>query len=379
MNAVRGDIAPVSHAFPGGPSVLAYPPAAIARGSLPIASLPPDPHPVTHLPVPRADGRTVREIIDATETDAWLLTHRGRLVAEEYPAAGGPEAAGRHPILSVSKSLVGTVVGALCDAGVLDVSSPVGRYVPELRRTGYAGASIRDLLDMRSGIDFAERYSGDDTDLARMRSAVAQGSESVHNVLLSLRQKSAHSGPFEYRSCETDALAWVCEAASGTPMPTLMSVLVWRKLGAESDATVSVDREATGLFDGGISATARDLARFGAVYLRDGLALPGARVVSASWVADTLAGAADSREAFRASPDDTRMPGGMYRNQFWLPYPGSDVLLCIGIYGQLIYLNRRADVVAVKLSSWPRAQDAGRLLATLHAFDAISDWLEPRR
>jgi hypothetical protein len=66
------------------------------------------------------------------------------------------------------------------------------------------------------------------------------------------------------------------------------------------------------------------------------------------------------------------MPGGMYRNQMWFPYEGNDVLLCLGIHGQMVYINRPAQVVAVKLSSWPHPQDASKLFPTVRAFDAIA-------
>ena len=63
----------------------------------------------------------------------------------------------------------------------------------------------------------------------------------MYDFLLTLQQKSPHGGPFDYRSCETDVLGWVCEAATGTPMPDLMSELVWSRIGAQSDATIGVD------------------------------------------------------------------------------------------------------------------------------------------
>jgi len=95
-------------------------------------------------------------------------------------------------------------------------------------------------------------------------------------------------------------------------------------------------------------------------------------VVSLSWIADTFAGGIDSRAAFADSPDDNRMPGGMYRNQCWFPHPGNNVLLCLGIHGQMIYVNRAADLVAAKLSSWPLPQDANKLFSTIAAFDEIA-------
>ena len=96
------------------------------------------------------------------------------------------------------------------------------------------------------------------------------------------------------------------------------------------------------------------------------------QVLPPAWVDDTLAGGPDSREAFAASPDDNRMPGGMYRNQVWFPYPGNDVLACLGIHGQMIYVNRAADLVAAKVSSWPAPQDAAKMFPTLAAFDAVA-------
>jgi CubicO group peptidase (beta-lactamase class C family) len=85
-----------------------------------------------------------------------------------------------------------------------------------------------------------------------------------------------------------------------------------------------------------------------------------------------VAGTTDSREAFAACPVDNGMPGGSYRNQFWIPYPSDAVLLCLGIHGQMIYINRPARVVAAKLSSWPLPQDAWKLFSTIRAFDAVA-------
>jgi CubicO group peptidase (beta-lactamase class C family) len=155
-------------------------------------------------------------------------------------------------------------------------------------------------------------------------------------------------------------------------MPELMSELLWSRLGALCDANIGIDTDGNGLFDGGISACLTDMIRFGWLFLRDGVSLTGQQVVPAAWIADTLHGGPDSRQAFAASPDDTRMPGGMYRNQVWFPYPGSNVVLCQGMCGQLIYVNRAAGMVAAKLSTQPDAGDPQMLVDTLRAFDAVA-------
>ncbi|HYY00571.1 MAG TPA: hydrolase, partial [Mycobacterium sp.] len=111
------------------------------------------------------------------------------------------------------------------------------------------------------------------------------------------------------------------------------------------------------------------------LFLRDGVSLTGQQVVPAAWIADTLNGGLDSRRAFAARPEEPQMPGGMYRNQVWFPYPGSNVVLCQGMCGQMIYVNRAAELVAAKLSTQPDSQDPQTLLSTLRAFDAVANEL----
>ncbi len=251
--------------------------------------------------------------------------------------------------------------------------------MPALANSGYAGATVRHLLDMRSGIKFSEDYLDPVAEVRLIEQAIGWAPRTVpdlpstmYDFLVTLQQKSPHGGPFEYRSCETDVLGWICEAASGMRMPELMSQVLWAKLGARTDATIGVDSVGTGMFDGGINACLSDLVRFGSLFLNGGTSLTGERVVSLSWIADTFAGGVDSRAAFAASPGDNRMPGGMYRNQCWFPRSGNNVLLCLGIHGQMIYVNRAADMVAAKLSSWPLPQDATMLFPTIAAFDEIA-------
>jgi CubicO group peptidase (beta-lactamase class C family) len=280
--------------------------------------------------------------------------------------------------MSVSKSIVGCTVGALVGQGLVLVEAPVTQYVPELAASGYAGATVRQLLDMRSGIRFSENYLDPDAEVRRIEQAFGwatrrspDGPTTMRGFLTSLTQQGPHGWPFAYRSCETDVLGWVCEAATGRRFPELAGHLVWSRIGAEFDANVGVDTEGTGMFDGGISATLGDLARFGAMIMREGTSLTGDQVVPAGWIEDSFAGGTDSRAAFAASPDDNRMPGGMYRNQFWFPYPDRPVLLCLGIHGQLVYVDPSIELVAVKLSSWPTPQHAWKLFSTLAAVDAI--------
>lgn len=358
------------------------PTALIPRGSGPVAALPVGPAPVAEIRLTNTDGAptTVGAVMAATVTDGWAVAHHGSLVAEEY--LDHLSADRRHLLFSVSKSLVGAVVGALHGAGAIELDAPVTDFVPELANCGYAGATVRHLLDMRSGIKFSENCDDPAAEIHDLDQAMGWAPKrnpdapaTLRDFLLTLRQKSDHGGPFEYRSCETDVLGWVCEVAGGQRMPELMSELLWGRIGARYDATIGVDAAGTGFFDGGVNACLTDMIRFGSLFLRDGVSLTGRQVVPPAWIADTLDGGPDSRQAFAASPDhDTDLPGGMYRNQMWFPYPGSNVVLCLGMCGQMIYINRPAQMVAAKVSAQPHSHEP-HMLDTLRAFDAVAQEL----
>ncbi len=358
------------------------PTAVISRGTGQVAALRSVSTPIAGIEVTDSEAThtTVGAVLARTATDGWAVAHRDSMITEAY--FDGFTAHTRHLLFSVSKSLVAAVVGALHGGGAIDLDAPVTSYVPALGTSGYAGATVRQLLDMRSGIAFSDNYLHPTAEIHLLDQAVGwaprrdpEAPSTLRGFLLTLRQKSAHGGPFEYRSCETDVLGWICEIAGGQRMPELMSELLWSSLGAGSDATIGVDTDGTGFFDGGISACLTDLIRFGTLFLHDGVSLTGRQVVPAAWIADTLQGGPDSREAFAAGPGENTMPGGMYRNQVWFPYPGNNVVLCQGMHGQMIYVNRAAEVVAAKLSTQPDAGDPRMLSDMLRAFDAVAQQL----
>ncbi|HJX78035.1 serine hydrolase domain-containing protein [Glutamicibacter sp.] len=323
---------------------------------------------------------TVRGVINSTNTDGLLIMRKGKVMVEKY--YNTMTSLTDHLLMSMSKTVVGTVAAALVSAEKLDVDKLVTDYVPALERSGYAGATVRHLLDMRSGIQFSEEYLDPEAEVRMLEEAIgwtppsgAIGPIGMYDYLLTLKAKTSHGGAFEYRSCETDVLGWVLEAAGGARMHQLISEYVWAKIGAQQDLVMGTDQFGTGMFDGGFNATLRDLARFGHLYINDGVSLSGQRVFDPSWITDTFDSTEDQLKAFADSPGDNMMPGGRYRNQIWFPYPNSNVALALGIHGQMIYMNPATKMIGVKLSSWPYPQDASKLFPTIRAFDAIANHL----
>jgi len=355
----------------------------IRRGPGPVTTLPTALTPVGHVSLTRLDGSaaTVDEVLEETFTDAWLVLHNGTVLEEVY--VGEMTAKTPHLLMSVSKSIVGCVAAVLVERAVLDPQVLVTDYVPEVSTSGYAGATVRNLLDMRTGVAFRETYTAPEAEVRVMersmgwRPLLPGDPVGAYAYLATLGTAGPHGDSFTYRSADTDMLGWVCERASGVRMADLISHHIWAPIGAEADAEIACDMVGSAIHDGGISAVARDLARFGQMLL-DGGRAQGRQVVPASWVDDAFSADADVRDAFARSENHLFLPGGWYRSQFWfLPGLRGDLLVCLGIHGQMVCVDRASGTVCVKLSSWPDAQNAGYLIDTLRAFGALSRQLTP--
>jgi CubicO group peptidase (beta-lactamase class C family) len=342
-----------------------------------------EPMDVGALEVDRVDGSSSRvsSVLAGTFTDACVVLQDGAVVFERYGEHGHPERP--HPLLSLSKPIVGCVAAILIEGGELDAQRLVTDYVPELEQSGYRGATVRHVLDMRTGVRFSEEYTNPmaeirelDRWIAQSRHIGGQGVYGLYPYLRTLEADAPHGGEFRYRSAEADVLGWVCERASGSEMSELVGSLLWQPMGAGHDGDFICDGNGTALHDGGLSAAARDVARFGQLLLDGGVVPDGVGgtrvVVPLRWMRQAWAVDADVRGAFASSPAEQMFPGGWYRNQFWFrPGPHGDVLICLGIYGQMIHVSRRTRTVCVKLSSWPEAQSPAYLQDTIRAFDAI--------
>ncbi|MDN5789450.1 MAG: beta-lactamase family protein [Micrococcales bacterium] len=357
------------------------PTQVIAAGTEAPRPLAEDTRSLGELDLVRFDGSTgtLDDVLAETHTDAFIVLHEGRVVEERYLGAMTPST--RHLVMSVSKSIVGCVAGGLVEAGALDPEAAVTSYLPEVAGSGYDGATVRNVLDMRTGVAFRETYTDPDAEVRVMERSMGwsplepDDPVGAYAYLATLGRDGPHDGRFTYRSADTDLLGWLCERVTGVPMADLISERIWGPIGAEFDATVTTDWVGTAIHDGGISATARDLARFGQMLLDEGV-VDGRRVVPASWIEESFNPGHDVRQAFAESPDETVLPGAWYRNQFWfIPGIAGDNLVCLGIHGQMIHVSPATRTVAVKLSSWPSAQHLAHLIDTLRAVGRVGAYL----
>lgn len=354
------------------------------REVVPSADIPNDPEAVTALPAAPADlaslgvadeaGRALdlAGFLEATDTDALVILKNGRVVYETY--ANGMDAGTPHILMSVSKSMLGLLAGILSDRGALDLGRQVTDIIPEVKSTAYAGATVRELLDMRAGIAFDEDYLATSGPIIEYRKATNWNPLGPGEVESDLRafftnlteRDGPHGGRFHYVSPNTDLLGWIIERSAGARYVDLMSELVWRPLGASRPAYITVDRLGAPRVAGGMCATARDLALVGRMVAGDG-AIEGRQIVPPGWIAD-ITGAGDP-EAWNAGDFASFFPGLAmhYRAKWYIERPGRSggaLLFGVGVHGQNLFVDAERDLVIAKFSSQALPLDEARIALT---------------
>ena len=320
---------------------------------------------------------TISDWLSSSYTDGFIVLHKRNIVYERY--MNGMDERSLHLSQSMAKSVVGTVCGILVGRGVMDPEKSISHYLPELESTAWHGATLRQVLDMTTGVRFVEDYEALDSDIAmtdiasgwkQARGGVSAPS-SIWDQILGLKKTTREHGTwFEYRSIETDVLAHAMERVTQTRLADLVSRELWQPLGCESSACFTVDAAGYALADGGFNATLRDYARFGLAHAQGGRG-NGRQIIPGFWIEDTHQG----DPAMFGEPYTFSTPNGAYRNQFWIEDTNRRSYMARGVFGQMIYIDRDNDVVIVKLSSWPEFVSVPRLKDALSAVRVITDAL----
>ncbi len=306
------------------------------------------------------DGQamTWRESLAATYTDAILVMKNGVVVYERHFGATTP--ATQHILFSVTKSFVGTIAEMLIEEGRIKPHAKAAEYVAELAGSGLGDATIREILDMRTGLAFSEDYVPGQTgltDVQRMsistgwvpRLADYTGPDGNFAFTASLGKNAPHGGDFVYRTPNTSALQWIIERVAGASLAEQIHARFWAPMGMERDAALGVDRLGTGFGGGGLMATVRDIARIGEMMWLGGH-WNGKQIVPAAVVERIFAGGDPA--AFVACQYTGNLDGN-YGSQWWHRAGGQ--LMAMGVHGQGIYVDRAAGVVIARLGSHPVA------------------------
>ena len=334
---------------------------------------------IGHIDFNGHDGNptTVSQALRATDTDAFVVLRRGRIAMEWY--GHGMNATTPHIVFSVSKSICGTLGGILADRGLLDPDDRRRRLHP---RTGVIG--LCRLHDPASpGYGGRHRLQRRLRRPHRRRGALPPcggwdplpAGETPIDLrgFLALQKPDGakHGELFHYVSTNTDVLGWVYERACDQPYADIVSEYLWAPLGAEHDAYITVDAHDAMRAAGGICVTPRDLARFGEMIRRRGVA-DGQQVVSGDWI-DDINERGDPGAWSRSELADI-FPQASYRSQWYRIDRDRGVLVAFGIHGQWIYIHPEAELVIIRMASEAMPLDPDRIRGWRRGFDAIAEY-----
>lgn len=309
---------------------------------------------------------TLDEYLENADVQGFLVLKDDQVVFEKY--LHGATAEDRFLSMSVEKSVVSVLLGTAVDEGKINVNDPVTHYLPELSDGAYKDCSIKNLLQMASGIEFNEDYLDPKADIHRVLFDLIRGGEPFRQVAIGIKSERKPGIAFHYQSINTQILGDVLEKVTGMPLNKYAEERLWKKIGAQSDAFVyESEKQPEICAFGCFNATLRDYARFGLMAMHSG-ELAGKRVVSEAWMRE-----ATTPPSFNPPRIDekTGRPVTGYGYQWWL-LPGEDhAFQAVGIYGQNIYVNPAKHVVIAQFSSLPKPSGGGsRAIGRPH--DAIA-------
>ncbi len=286
---------------------------------------------------------------------------------------------GQHGAMSVTKSVTGTLGAMLVAEGRLDADKRVTDYVPELASSAFGNATVRQVLDMTTGLKYSEDYADPNAEVWAYSQAGSPlpkpkdytGPRSYYEYLQTVQPGGRHGTAFAYKTVNSDALGWIIARATGRDVADLLSERIWSRLGAEQDAYMTVDSTGTPFAGGGLNTGLRDLARFGEMLRLNGR-FNGQQILPKAVVDDIRRGG--DRDAF-AKAGYSLLPGWCYRNMWWVTHQADSAFMARGVHGQRVYVNPQAAVVIVRYASHPVAGNAANDPTTLPAFDAVAKHL----
>lgn len=355
------------------------PNVAVARGPDAARALPealmPDLGTVRFTPTGSDAAMTWDEAFDASYSDGVIVLHHGRIVYERYGGCLGPE--GLHGAMSVTKSLTGLLGQILIAEGALDPAALIGTLIPELQNSAFGDATLQQVMDMTTALDFSEDYADPEAEIWAysragnpLRPAGETGPEGYWAFLETVTKAGMHGEGFGYKTVNSDVLGWVIARATGQSVADLLADRIWTRIGAQREAFYTVDALGTPYAGGGFNANLRDMARLGQLLLDDGQ-IDGRQIIPRAAVGMIQRGGEPALFA-KAGFD---LPGWSYGSMWWNTHDDHRSYAARGVHGQTLWIDPQADMVIARFASHPVAANAANDPTSLPAFRALADHL----
>ena len=278
-------------------------------------------------------------------TDGLIILKDGVMLYEDY--WNGNDISSQHISWSVAKSFLSALVGIALNDGLIEsINDPITKYLDDFYGTGYEGVSIKDLLQMSSGVRFNEDYGDPESDINKFGEAVSLGTP-FRKFAKTLEREREPGTYNHYVSINSEMLGMLIMEVTGKTLEDYLYEKIWSQIGMESDAYYITDSVGNAMALGGLNATLRDYAKFGQLYLNKGM-WEGKQIVPSEWVEASY---------FLDAPHVQPMAGELSANtwgygyQWWVPgFPATDYTAA-GVYNQYIYIDPVSNVVIAKTSS----------------------------
>lgn len=357
------------------------PSVAVPNGRMGVTELPVDLDSgldaVEFIPLGGSKPMTWGEAFDANYTDGVLVMHKGRIVYERYDGCLNENTL--HGAMSVTKSLTGLMSEVLIAEGKLDETALVGNIIPELKKSAFGDARVRQVLEMTTALDYSEDYSDPEAEVWTYAAAGSplpkpngyEGPRSYFEYLQTVRKEGEHGAAFGYKTVNADAAGWLIARTTGVSVADYLANRIWSKIGAEREAFYTVDSIGTPFAGGGFNATLRDLARFGQLVLNKG-EWNGEQIIPAEAIARIREGG--DKDVFAKAGYDL-LEGWSYRGMWWVSHDDHGAFAARGVHGQTVWIDPAADMVIVRFASNPVAGNAANDPISLPAYRAVADYL----
>lgn len=331
---------------------------------------------LTFTPLNSENVMTWEQSLYENYTDGMLVIHKGRVVYERY--FGCLDERGQHAAMSMTKSVTGLIAEILIAKGVLNEDAAVKTLVPEIGDSAFADATVREVMNMTTGVAFSENYADPNADIWRYSKAASPfprtkeqtGPNGYWEYLQTVKPEGEHGALFHYKTINSDMLGWIISQVTQQSVTALASELLWRPMGAEQSAYQTVDARGVAFAGGGISAGLRDMGRLGLLVLNEGTL--NARKVFPQQVVQSIKDGGDRTKFTNAFPT---LPGASYKSQWWVFHNEHNAFAARGVHGQTIYVDPIAEMVLVRFASHPQAKNGYIDPTSLPAYHALAKFL----
>ena len=321
---------------------------------------------------------TIKDFLDKNYVDGIIILHEGKIVYEKYPA--GLHQNGIHAAMSVTKSFVGLLASILIAEKTIKPEKLVTDYLPELSTSGFAGATVQQVLDMTTAIQYSEDYNNPKAEVWQYSASATPfknpnytGPNNIYEYLQTVKKipKQEHGEVFGYKTINTEVIGWIISRVTGMCITNLISEKIWIPLRASTDGLFLLDPAGKAQAGGGFSLNLRDMALFGEM-LRNKGKIHNKQIIPQE-AAEAISLGGDSK-VFTKSGEYPKLKGWSYHNFWWITNNSHRAYMARGVHGQAIYIDPTAQMVIARFASNPLSSNKYIDPISIPAYETLGEY-----